>query len=77
MASAVLLPAPAQAAPASEVASAMATFAEDNAGADAEICATAKKARLLARREAEPKGECDDCADGKAPDGAKDDGRVV
>jgi hypothetical protein len=60
---AIAVPAAAQAAPTPDVASSMAAFAEQQAGANAEAHAAEKRARYLARKQAGKAAGCDDCAD--------------
>ncbi|WP_086740372.1 hypothetical protein [Erythrobacter colymbi] len=59
---AIGVPAAAQAAPATDVAASMASYARDTAGVDAPARAAEKQARYAARKEADEPTECDDCA---------------
>jgi len=60
---AIAVPAAAQAAPTPDVASSMAAFAEQQAGANPEARAAEKQASYLARRSAGKTAECHDCTD--------------
>lgn len=60
---AIAVPAAAQAAPTSDVASSMAAFAEQQAGANPEARAAEKQASYLARRSAGKTAECHDFTD--------------
>lgn len=60
---AIAVPATARAASASDVASSMAAFAEQQAGANPEARAAEKQASYLARRSAGKTPECHDCTD--------------
>lgn len=59
---AIAVPAAAEAAPASDVVSSMAAFAEQQAGANPEARAAEKRARYLARKQAGKAAGCADCA---------------
>ena len=63
VAAAIAVPAAAQAASRSDVASSMAAFAEQQAGANPEARAAEKQASYLARRSAGKTAECHDCTD--------------
>ena len=57
----IAAPAAAETAPTSGVASSMATFAKQQAGANAEAYAAEKRARYLARKRSGKTADCNDC----------------
>lgn len=72
VAAAIVVPAAAQAAPATHVEASMVRYAQATAGADAAARAADKQARYLARREASTTADCDDCTDCAPCEACKD-----
>ena len=71
-AAAFALPTSAQAAPTSNVASSMASFAQEQAGKDAEERAAETRASYIARKQAGEASKCEDCSDCQPCEACKD-----